>query len=634
MDQLPSETLVAFSTRPGQLAVDGEGEHSPFTAALLEHIEEPGLELDLLFRKVRDDVLARTSHRQEPRTYEALGAGPFYFKPPRPNRLPVLPPLARLQIPVDAGPTPVLGELPSDPDGDPLSAEVAGLPASGDVLVGDRALQRGDVLTMPELGRAVYQSAEGVTGAAGSFDFVVQDDRGGAAFGLVPITIVPTIAAPDRLPAELATAALEVGPEPAAPPTTVSSNEAVERALGLTPADWRAVQRGLNRLGHAAGPEDGLPGPRTRQALAVWQGTQGAEPSGYLSADQVGALRAAPATAAALPSGDGDADLMATTDPAPAPQLAYVWGHEPETASYVPSTLYNRGPDGRASVRRSGIGSYEVEVGSLLARPGANVQLTSYGAGSAYCNLAGWGEGTVGVRCFVAGGEPSDANFSLLVVRAEADDPDVAYALADQPAGKSYVAPAETAHNRAGPVAVARSGIGQYVLQFGEIAGSGANVQVTTIGAAGERCAVDRWTGGRVQVRCTTSDGQPADAAFSVLVVRARGGTTDPSAEARFVYLWAPDRAEAEFRVPAGYTHGADRDVRVTRSAPGRYVVRLGPVIGERGGNAQVTAYGPGRQYCKIERWFAEDVEVRCFDPAGRPANAPFSLLFARAAGD
>jgi hypothetical protein len=57
-------------------------------------------------------------------------------------------------------------------------------------------------------------------------------------------------------------------------------------------------------------------------------------------------------------------------------------------------------------------------------------------------------------------------------------------------------------------------------------------------------------------------------------------------------------------------------------------------VIGERGGNAQVTAYGAGSQYCKIERWFAEDIEIRCFGRAGQPANSPFSLLFARAAGD
>ena len=57
MENLPSDTMIAFATRPGELAVDGAGEHSPYTAALLKHIEEPGVELNLLFRKVRDTVL-------------------------------------------------------------------------------------------------------------------------------------------------------------------------------------------------------------------------------------------------------------------------------------------------------------------------------------------------------------------------------------------------------------------------------------------------------------------------------------------------------------------------------------------------------------------------------------------------
>jgi uncharacterized caspase-like protein len=79
IDNLPSGTMVAFATRPGEVAVDGTGPHSPYTTALLKHIEEPGLELNLLFRKVRDTVLEETAYRQEPRTYDALGDEPFYF---------------------------------------------------------------------------------------------------------------------------------------------------------------------------------------------------------------------------------------------------------------------------------------------------------------------------------------------------------------------------------------------------------------------------------------------------------------------------------------------------------------------------------------------------------------------------
>ena len=59
MENLPSDTMIAFATRPGEVAVDGSGAHSPYTDALLQHLEEPGVELNLLFRQVRDTVLVQ-----------------------------------------------------------------------------------------------------------------------------------------------------------------------------------------------------------------------------------------------------------------------------------------------------------------------------------------------------------------------------------------------------------------------------------------------------------------------------------------------------------------------------------------------------------------------------------------------
>lgn len=72
--------LVAYAARDGQLAQDGTGENSPYTAALLEHLEQPGLEIGLLFRKVRDSVLKRTGGVQEPWTYGSIPSEELYFK--------------------------------------------------------------------------------------------------------------------------------------------------------------------------------------------------------------------------------------------------------------------------------------------------------------------------------------------------------------------------------------------------------------------------------------------------------------------------------------------------------------------------------------------------------------------------
>ena len=72
--------LVAYSAKDGQVAQDGDGANSPFAQALLDHVDEPGLEINMLFRKVRDDVKKRTNGEQTPFTYGSLPAETLYFK--------------------------------------------------------------------------------------------------------------------------------------------------------------------------------------------------------------------------------------------------------------------------------------------------------------------------------------------------------------------------------------------------------------------------------------------------------------------------------------------------------------------------------------------------------------------------
>jgi hypothetical protein len=74
---------VAFSTAPGQVASDGTGANSPFTEALLKHIETPGLEIRQLMSRVRGDVRSKTGD-QVPWEQSALD-GDFYFSPPKPS---------------------------------------------------------------------------------------------------------------------------------------------------------------------------------------------------------------------------------------------------------------------------------------------------------------------------------------------------------------------------------------------------------------------------------------------------------------------------------------------------------------------------------------------------------------------
>ena len=75
-------TLVGFAAKEGTIANDGSSRNSPYTSALLQHIETPGLEISLMFRQVRDAVLASTGNAQEPFTYGSLPGRNLYFKPP------------------------------------------------------------------------------------------------------------------------------------------------------------------------------------------------------------------------------------------------------------------------------------------------------------------------------------------------------------------------------------------------------------------------------------------------------------------------------------------------------------------------------------------------------------------------
>jgi uncharacterized caspase-like protein len=71
--------LVAYSAKHGTTAEDGDGKMSPFALALVEEIQKPNVEVNMVFRRIRDRVLERTERRQEPFMYGSLPGREFYF---------------------------------------------------------------------------------------------------------------------------------------------------------------------------------------------------------------------------------------------------------------------------------------------------------------------------------------------------------------------------------------------------------------------------------------------------------------------------------------------------------------------------------------------------------------------------
>src|SRR5580698_2815958 len=58
--------VVVYATQAEAVARDGGGRNSPFTAAFLKEIKEPGLEVGTMFRRIGADVYATTNGLQSP----------------------------------------------------------------------------------------------------------------------------------------------------------------------------------------------------------------------------------------------------------------------------------------------------------------------------------------------------------------------------------------------------------------------------------------------------------------------------------------------------------------------------------------------------------------------------------------
>lgn len=75
-----SGSLIAYSTEPGKIALDGKGRaNSIYCEVLSKCLKMPNLTLEEVFKSVRTEVEKQTNFRQSPREESALKGAPFYF---------------------------------------------------------------------------------------------------------------------------------------------------------------------------------------------------------------------------------------------------------------------------------------------------------------------------------------------------------------------------------------------------------------------------------------------------------------------------------------------------------------------------------------------------------------------------
>lgn len=246
-------TLIAFSTDPGNVALDGKGRNSPFAKALIANIRRPGVEISTMMTDVRVQVREETNNAQTPWTNSSL-LGHFYFNP-----------------------------LPSGSTGD----QVAAL---------DGKDQSHDATATPALssgGNASAGKVDDARVAALAWDSVKDTDsqdaleffisRFGDTFygGLAQLRLNRLKAANSATPKPTADSGASAQPEKSAetpkevtpePETKVASLEPKEDARSLEPTFdlrevTRAIQERLARLNCDPGAADGLWGKRTEGAL-------------------------------------------------------------------------------------------------------------------------------------------------------------------------------------------------------------------------------------------------------------------------------------------------------------------------------------------------------------------------------
>jgi len=77
-------TLISYATKDGSVAQDGDGNNSPFTTALLEHLGDPD-DIALVLRNVREKVMKSTGGKQQPWDYGSLTGGALVLSAIKPK---------------------------------------------------------------------------------------------------------------------------------------------------------------------------------------------------------------------------------------------------------------------------------------------------------------------------------------------------------------------------------------------------------------------------------------------------------------------------------------------------------------------------------------------------------------------
>jgi len=284
---------IAFATAPGEVAYDGKGTNSPFTTALINHIESEDTDITQVMSRVTGEVLKSTDERQRPWLNMSL-TGPVVLKPKPAVATPATTaPVLQASLP-SAATVDVLPDAASQPP-----AAVPDHNIAADKAFFDTARAADDIdfyqAYIAKFPRGLFVELA----RARVLELREARERASEVAAISP-DATPKTAAPETAAAETAAVETKRTTPPIAPAFVVTDEmravigtEVTEQALAMNRTKRREVQARLNLVeGIDVGGADGIFGRKTRIGLIEWQGRNGFTATGFLAAPQLMALEA------------------------------------------------------------------------------------------------------------------------------------------------------------------------------------------------------------------------------------------------------------------------------------------------------------------------------------------------------
>ena len=252
--------MIAFATSPGDVALDGQGDNSPFTSALIRHIDTPNVTIQTVMTRVTGDVFDETEKRQRPWVNASLIGEVFL------NKRAVAEGTEVASLGETATASPPTAAVPSAAS---AAATQSTLAWEREKLIWETAKSSNTI--------ADYQAYLSAYPAGLFAEFARNSIKRLEASAQVA-AVNPTVPAIAAQPG--ATGSLP-DPQKAVPGTPQT-----EASLGWNRSARREVQARLNLSGHDVGRPDGAFGPKTRGGISAWQAANGLVPTGYFTAAQ------------------------------------------------------------------------------------------------------------------------------------------------------------------------------------------------------------------------------------------------------------------------------------------------------------------------------------------------------------